>query len=60
MEREVEGRKPVIEEIERLGKKLLDDSTVREEEKTHIKEEMEILLERWKKLHVTIHDNTKW
>lgn len=60
LEREVEGRKPVLEEIEKLGVKLLADSSIRDEEKVHIQEEMEILQERWKKLHVKIHDNNKW
>ena len=60
LEREVEGRKPVFEEIEKLGGKLLADAAVRDEEKIHIQEEMEILSERWTKLHVNIHDNNKW
>lgn len=56
----MKGRKPVLAEIEKLGAKLLADTTIRDEEKVHIKEEMEILQERWKKLHVEIHDNNKW
>ena len=56
----MEGRKPVFEEIEKLGPKLLADTAIRDEEKIHIQEESEILLERWKKLHVKIHDNNKW
>ena len=60
LEREVEVRKPVLEEIEKLSERLQAEPTVRDEEKTHIKEEMEILQERWQKLHMKIHDNTKW
>ena len=60
LEREVKGRKPVLEEIEKLVAKLLADTSIRDEEKVHIQEEMEILQERWKKLHVKIHDNNKW
>ncbi|XP_028414134.1 dystrophin-like isoform X2 [Dendronephthya gigantea] len=60
LEREIEGRKPVVEEIEKLGRKLLSDSAVRDEEKVHIKEELEILQDRWKKLHLKIQDNNKW
>ena len=60
LEREVEGRKPVLEELQKLGAKLSDNAAVRDEEKIHIREEMEILQERWNKLHVKIHDNNKW
>ena len=60
LEREVDGRKQVLEEIEKLGGKLLADAAVRNEEKIHIQEEMEILQDRWTKLHVKIHDNNKW
>ena len=60
LEREIEGRKPVFEEIKKLGAKLLLDTAVRDEEKDHIQEEMEILEDRWKKLHEKIHASNKW
>ena len=56
----MDGRKQVLEEIKKLGGKLLADAAVRDEEKIHIKEEMEILQDRWMKLHEKIHDNNKW
>lgn len=60
LEREVEGRKPVLEELEKLQGKLRSDAAIRDEEKLRIQEEMDILQVRWKRLFAKIHDNSKW
>ncbi|XP_046848609.1 utrophin-like isoform X4 [Xenia sp. Carnegie-2017] len=60
LESEIQGRKPVLEEIVKLGEQLLSNTVVRDEEKVHIAEEMEIFEDRWSKLNVKIHENNKW
>lgn len=56
----MEGRKPVLEELEKLQGKLRSDAAIRDEEKLRIQEEMDILQVRWKRLFAKIHDNSKW